>query len=170
VTRRVVARPSGIEGTGVFTIEAIHPGETILEIDDSRVVDESHPLAPSDDRRHCDYLEGGKVVLMQPPERHINHSCDPNTFVRTVDSRRLVIARRAIATGEEITYDYSINSSGDTVWDCTCGARRCRRRVHSDFFHLPAELQREYLPLLDEWYRRERAADVQRLERSPGKT
>ena len=154
----------------MFATQPVHPGETVLEIDDSRAVDEWHPLGHSDDRRHCDYLEGGKVVLMQPPERHINHSCDPNTFVRAVGGRRLVVARRAIAPGEEITYDYSINSSGDTVWDCSCGAPRCRRRVHSDFFHLPVELQREYLPLLDAWFRRERAADVARLERSLGVT
>jgi hypothetical protein len=101
---------------------------------------------------------------MQPPERYINHSCDPNTYVKTVKGKRLVIARREIAAGEEITYDYSINSSGNTIWLCGCGAARCRREIHSDFFHLPIEFQREYRPLLDDWFRKERATDIAHLE------
>jgi hypothetical protein len=36
--------------------------------------------------------------------------------------------------------------------------------IHSDFFHLPTELQREYLPLLDDWFREERIAEVKVLE------
>jgi hypothetical protein len=80
-----------------------------------------------------------------------------------VNDKRFVIARREIAAGEEITYDYSINSSGDTIWLCRCDAGRCRREIHSDFFHLPVEFQREYLPLLDDWFRKERAADIVHL-------
>ncbi len=160
----VEVRFSPIQGLGVFATKPLVSGETILAIDDSRVVDERHPFGPRDDARHCDYLAGGRVVLMQPPERHINHSCDPNSYVKTSGGKRLVLALREIALGEEITYDYSINSGGDTVWTCRCGAARCRREVHSDFFHLPVELQREYLPLLDSWFRAERAAEIQRLE------
>lgn len=148
-------RRSTVEGFGVFATRSLSAGDVVLEIDDSRVVDASHPLDPTDDPRHCDYLAQGKVVLMRYPERHINHSCDPNVYVRTVDGRRLVIAVRDIPAGEEIAYDYCINGSGDTVWTCCCGAARCRRTIHSDFFHLPPELLREYLPLLDTWFREE---------------
>ena len=147
----------------MFATRPFRQGEAIHAIDDSRVVDPAHPLDSTDDSRHCDYLEGGKVVLMLPPERYINHSCHPNTYVKTVCSRRLVIAWRDIQPGEEITYDYCINGGGDTVWTCHCGAARCRREIHSDFFHLPVELQREYLPLLDDWFRRQRSAQVDRL-------
>ena len=144
-------------------VQPIRKGDVVLSIDDSRIVDEFHPLGPNDDARHCDYLEAGKVVLMQRPERHINHSCDPNTHVKTLSGRRLVIALREIQPGEETTYDYCINGGGDTVWTCHCGAARCRHEIHSDFFHLPVELQRQYLPLLDDWFRHERSADIARL-------
>ena len=159
----VVVRSSAIQGFGVFAARPFSKGAVVLVIDDSRVVDDLHPLSSADDARHCDYLEAGKIVLMQPPERHINHSCAPNTYVKTVDGRRLVMALRDIQAGEEITYDYCINSGGDTVWICHCGAATCRGEIHSDFFHLPLELQREYLPLLDDWFRRERSAEVERL-------
>jgi hypothetical protein len=151
----VELRPSPINGLGVFALHPFAAGRIILELDDSRIVDDLHPLSNIDDPRHCDYLEAGKVILMPPPERHINHCCDPNTYVKTIDGKRQAIALREIPAGDEITYDYCINSSGDTVWTCNCGASRCRRTIHSDFFHLPVELQREYLPLLDTWFRQE---------------
>jgi hypothetical protein len=160
----VLVHQSNINGLGVFAERPFRMGEAILEIDDSRIVDGSHPLDSSDDPRHCDYLEAGKTVLMQTPERHINHSCDPNAYVKTIAGKRLVIALRDIANGEEITYDYCINGYGDTVWTCVCGASRCRHTIHSDFFHLPVELQRAYLPLLDDWFRQERTAEVSALE------
>lgn len=159
-------RPSPIEGFGVFAVRAFSAGDVLLEIDDSRVVDAAHPLAAGDDPRHCDYLARGRVVLMQYPERHINHCCDPNVYVRTAGGGRLVIALRHIGAGCEIAYDYCINGYGDTVWTCQCGAARCRRTIHSDFFHLPAALQREYLPLLDGWFRMERRDEVEELERA----
>jgi hypothetical protein len=159
---------SAIQGMGVFATGVFSKGSTILAIDDSRVVDEFHPLGPGEDARHYDYLEAGRVVLMRPPERHINHCCDPNSFVKTCHGKRFVLALRDIPAGEEITYDYCVNSGGDTVWTCHCTASRCRHQIHSDFFHLPIELQREYLPVLDDWFRRERAAEIERLESALG--
>jgi hypothetical protein len=159
-------RHSCIQGTGVYATRSIGAGDAVLKIDDSRIVDEQHLLSAADDPRHCDYLAAGKVVLMQSPERYINHSCDPNTYVKTVDGIRVVIALRPIAAGQEITYHYCINGDGDTVWVCRCGASRCRCVIHSDFFHLPMELQREYLPLLDDWFRQERASEIERLARA----
>jgi SET domain-containing protein len=162
----VSVKPSPIEGQGVFAAVDFRKGERILAIDDSRVVTEDAPLREGEDPRHCDYLAAGRVVLMQPPERHINHSCDPNAYVRTIDGVRYVLALRDIAMGEEITYDYCINSGGDTVWRCNCGSERCRRMIHSDFFHLPRALQLEYLPLLDGWFVEEHREHVERLQRA----
>ncbi|NMB57471.1 SET domain-containing protein [Candidatus Beckwithbacteria bacterium] len=38
-----------------------------------------------------DYLDN-KIVLMQAPEKYINHSCDPNVYVKTVSGLRKVYA------------------------------------------------------------------------------
>ena len=160
----VVVGASAIEGQGVFATRAFRKGEIVLIIYDSRIVDDASPLKRGEDRRHCDYIAAGRVVLMQPPERYINHSCDPNTYVRTVMGERQVLVRRDIAPGEEITYDYCVNGGGDTVWQCHCGAARCRHEIHSDFFHLPIELQGEYLPELESWFQTERAAEMKRLQ------
>jgi hypothetical protein len=159
----VTVHQSPIAGLGVFAGTCFRRGQVLLEIDDSRVVDDAHPLDRSESRHHRDYLANGKVVLMQFPERYINHSCDPNVSVATVEGKRLVTALRDIPAGEEIAYDYCINGGGDTLWTCDCGAGRCRRTIHSDFFHLPDELQVEYLPLLDTWFQKERSSEVERL-------
>ena len=96
---------SPIHGRGVFARIGFSRGDRVLTIDDSRMVTETAPLRESDGEypHHCDYLANGTVILMQPPERYINHCCAPNTFVKTVRGVRHVIARREIAAGEEIT-------------------------------------------------------------------
>jgi len=162
---KVIVKASPINGVGVFAVENIAKGAMILAIDESREVTNDSPVdaAKGEYEYHCDYLAGGKVVLMQFPERHINHSCDPNAFVRTILGVRYVFALRPISVGEEIAYDYCINGFGDTLWECNCGSTRCRKNIHSDFFHLPYDLQVEYLPLLDDWYIEEYEEKVQEL-------
>jgi hypothetical protein len=155
---------SPIHGLGVFARKNLAEGATVIVIDDAHIVADVASLSEGD-VDHCDYLADGQVVLMQPPERHINHSCDPNVFVKTVDGKRHVIALRPIPAGQEITYDYCINGFGNVVWQCNCGSPRCRRNIHSDFFHLPFKLQVEYLPLLDDWYIRQYRDKVEALRR-----
>ena len=126
---RVYTAESSIQGTGVFSSAHFSPGEIILRIDDSRVVTDADPLDPAkgEFEHHCDFLSGGKVVLMQPPERFINHRCDPNTYIRTITGDRYVVALREIRPSDEITYDYCVNGDGDTAWDCSCGSPACRK-------------------------------------------
>jgi SET domain-containing protein len=144
----VIVAPSDIHGLGVFARRDFQAGETVLLIDDSRSVDAEHPLRPEAGELevHCDYLAQGRVVLMREPERRINSSCDPNTFVKTIGGVRHVLARRPIPAGAEITYDYIINSHGADISDCRCGSARCRGKIVSSYFDLPTSLQAEYLP------------------------
>lgn len=158
---------SKIHGTGVFAARDFAAGETVLVMDDSRIVDAEHPLRPElgEHEYHCDYLEGGKVILQKSPERHINSSCDPNTYARRTREGSFVIARRRIKAGEEITADYIIDCHGGIVWQCACGSGRCRGTIVSSFFELPLELQLEYLPLLNEWFVGEHREQVEALRR-----
>ena len=164
---RVYTAESPIQGTGVFSSARFSPGEVILKIDDSRIVTDADPLDPAkgEFEHHCDYLAHGKVVLMQPPERYINHRCAPNTFMRTIAGDRYVVALREIRPGEEITYDYCINGDGDTVWDCSCGSPECRRHHLSGFFHQPMDVQARYLALLDDWFVADHLEEVEILKR-----
>jgi SET domain-containing protein len=57
--------------------------------------------------------------------RYINHSCEPNTFMRCTPERAEFYALRDIASGEELTVDY-IESQHDGRLRCRCGAQNCR--------------------------------------------
>ena len=161
----VVVAQSKIHGSGVFATHDFTEGEIIFPIDDSRIVDDEHPLRPElgEYDYHCDYLSGGKVVLMKSPERHINSCCDPNTYVKTINGVRHAVARKPIKAGEEITCDYIIDCHGGIVWQCNCSSPRCRGTIVSSFFELPLELQLEYLPLLNEWFIEEHREDIEAL-------
>ncbi len=162
---RIAVRPSPIHGHGVFALQAISRGTVILRLDDSRVVDSKHPLRPEygEDAIHLDYLPDGSIVLMQSPERFINHSCEPNSYVYSVDRERFLLAMRDVPSGEEILADYSINAVDGDVWECRCGAPTCRGGHKCDFFTLPAELQRERMPYLDPWFAGIHRSRIRRL-------
>jgi SET domain-containing protein len=161
----VAVAESRIHGLGVIAKRDFAEGEVILPIDDSRIVDDEHPLRPElgENDHHCDYLAGGKTILMRSPERHINSCCDPSAYVKTIDGVRYVVARRLIEAGEEITYDYIIDCHGGIVWQCSCGSPLCRETIVSSFFDLPVKLQLEYLPLLNEWFVEEHRQKIEAL-------
>jgi SET domain-containing protein len=64
--------------------------------------------------------------------RFVNHSCDPNcyTAIIAVDSVKKIIiyAKRSIAAGEELSYDYKfpIEERAEDRIACHCGAAKCR--------------------------------------------
>jgi len=160
----VDVRPSRIEGLGIFAARAFAAGERIRRINVVREITPEAPLREDLGERadHCDYPDG-KTVLIGPPDRYVNHSCDPNAWLRYEGDGADLVARRAIAAREEITVDYGVNVTGGSAWPCGCGSPRCRGTVVGDFFALPRETQREYLPLLAPWFvarHRERVAAV----------
>jgi SET domain-containing protein len=57
--------------------------------------------------------------------RFINHSCNPNTFMRVMKNRVEFYALRAIKKGEELSCDYGETHHEGTL-PCKCGAKNCR--------------------------------------------
>ena len=56
----------------------------------------------------------------------INHSCDPNAFIRVVSGTKVgIFARRDIQPGEELTIDYRDPYHPEV---CHCGAANCRSK------------------------------------------
>ena len=162
---RLIVGASSIQGQGVFATESIHRGDVILRVDDSRVVNEKHPLKPEEGESaiHRDYLPDGTVTLMRSPECFINHSCQPNSYIYSAVQERFLLAMRDIAAGEEIFMDYALNAVEGDEWECRCRRAHCRGRHKCDFFTLSPELQREYLPYLDPWFAHLHAGRIQRL-------
>ena len=139
----VVVRRSLIQGRGVFARLPIRKGRRILEYVGERISD-AEAEARYDDRamrRHHTFLfEVRRDVVIDGAvrgnaSRLINHSCDPNCEAVLVGSRLWVYARRPIATGEELAYDYAYARDGtetaadERLYACRCGAARCRGSI-----------------------------------------
>ena len=120
--------PSGIVGTGLFSGRRIPKRAKIGEF-------EGEVIGLREARRRA---RGRSIVAIVELERHaldatdsprgfrfINHSCDPNTFIRCTHVRAEFYARRAIAKGEELTTDYG-ESHHNGQLPCRCGAANCR--------------------------------------------
>ncbi len=73
----------------------------------------------------------------------MNHSCDPNVWYEG-DS---LVARRNIASGEEITYDYGTDFTAfDRGFNCRCGSPKCRGMLRkNDWIDLREKYGNEHL-------------------------
>lgn len=56
---------------------------------------------------------------------YINHSCNPNTYMRRAYRKVEFYTLRRIRKGEELTCDYG-ETHHDGKLPCRCGARNCR--------------------------------------------
>lgn len=146
---------SGISGTGVFATRDIKIGEIICFMEGKEVslleagrleiegLENAGDLLQIDDEKYID---------MDERYRCINHSCNPNAFIR---GKNELVALKDIKKEEEITYDYSATMWEDaekvksifheTLWvmRCFCGSKNCRKIV-KQFYELPQEIQENY--------------------------
>jgi SET domain-containing protein len=138
--RRIQTRRSGVHGKGVFALQDIAEGETIIEyvgeIIKWKEAERRHPHDPKDpnhtfyfhiDEKHViDALYGGNS------SRWINHSCKPNCEADEVEGRVFIKALRNIVAGEELNYDYGLiidepyTKKLKAEYPCWCGAKKCR--------------------------------------------
>ena len=100
-------------------------GEIVLDWSDSQVLtQEQANKVPEEDKKFL-YYPGDKIVLVTSPARFVNHSCDPNTFIRGFFG----IAKRDIKKGEEITEDYSKEHNPGFKMECRCGSKNCKKII-----------------------------------------
>ncbi len=84
-------------------------------------------------------IDFGRFYLpIKTTGRYWNHSCDPNTFVRTrSDGFPNLIAARKIKKGEEITFAYYMTefswskAADESKIKCRCGSKKCRGKILS---------------------------------------
>ena len=118
-------KPSAIHGSGLFACRNFEPGEVVLRWDVSHLIPNEllSSLSP-EERRYTHPFDGRKTLLVQPPERFVNHSCDNNTIVKDFCD----VAIKAIRPGDEITSNYGEDGSG-SKFNCRCGSGNCRRDI-----------------------------------------
>jgi Proteins containing SET domain len=115
-------------GRGLFSPIAIASRAKIGEFEGERIpIREARRRAKGRSVIAIVELEGHALDATQSKRgfRFINHSCDPNTFIRCTPTRAEFYARRDIIAGEELTVDYG-NSHHNGTLRCRCGAASCR--------------------------------------------
>jgi uncharacterized protein len=123
---------SRIQGTGLFTESPIRARTKIGNYAGERIsIREARRRAKS--RRRIAIIELDDKFAIDGavrggPLRFVNHSCDPNVFVRIAYGRAEFYARRAIQAGDELTCDYG-NSQHEGKLPCRCGAKKCRKFI-----------------------------------------
>jgi SET domain-containing protein len=129
VAEGLEVRRSGIRGRGCFATSgfaprgkiALYAGEVVRgrrTIEARLRRQDSIAIIRLNEDMAVDGATGGDETMF------INHSCEPNAFMRKVSSEKVAFfALRDIRPGEEITMDYR---DPDHPEVCRCGARRCR--------------------------------------------
>jgi SET domain-containing protein len=138
--KRIQVRRSGVHGKGVFALQDIAKGETLIEYVGEVIswdeAQDRHPHDPEDpnhtfyfhvnEDRVIDALFGGNS------SRWINHSCDPNCEADEDNDRIFIKAIRNIAAGQELNYDYGLiidepyTKKLKAEYPCWCGSANCR--------------------------------------------
>lgn len=120
-------RSSKIQGWGLFADEDIPARRRVIEYTGKRINGREvarRSVRPHfyhfwlNDRWALDGAIGGSGA------EFINHSCDPNLAARVARGRIWLVSLRAIAKGEELTFDY--HTAGAQMLPCRCGAKACR--------------------------------------------
>jgi len=132
LARGLEIKASSIEGKGCFATTRFTHRRKIAEYAGERITNaEANRRAQRRKLRICainnrwslDGSKGGNGT------HYINHSCQPNAFMKILYNHILFIALRDISPGEEITIDYESTLHSDKK-RCTCGAPLCRGTIN----------------------------------------
>ncbi|MDQ6601691.1 MAG: SET domain-containing protein-lysine N-methyltransferase [Chloroflexota bacterium] len=158
---RVAIHPSSIEGRGLFVRDAIREGEVVEVWGGIRITDNELDTIARRMRKYNSAAigEGDNVLLdLDDPIGFGNHSCDPNLWMGDATT---VVARRDIASNEELTIDYATHTvSSSWRMICQCGSPHCRHIVTGDDWQrveLQARYQGHFSPFINERIRVMRA-------------
>jgi hypothetical protein len=130
---RLEIRSSSIQGNGMFATRAIQAGETVA-INGGTVLSDAEFQNNIANLTKYNAIQIGEnahlIELYSTPEElvgGVNHSCDSNVWM---SDEVTLVARRAIAVGEEVTVDYALFTvTPHWVLDqpCRCGSPVCRQ-------------------------------------------
>lgn len=137
---------SPIHGNGVFAKTQINKGDRIIRYKGKlRTHEEADELSEGDpETGHTFLFTLNDHYIIDANKRGndarwINHSCEPNCEAVIEESPKgnakkdkvFIEATRAIAKGEELTYDYGITLAErhtkrmKEIWACKCGSKVC---------------------------------------------
>ena len=141
---RVEIRHSDIEGSGSFALSPIKEGETVIIWGGGVIVTNEEfeqgfkdGLYQAETAIHYDenHKWAGLATVTDTEDPYLNHSCDPNLWFA---GGWPLVARRDIAAGEELTFDYATGETYPLHSACMCGSAICRHTITGQEWKDPA--------------------------------
>jgi uncharacterized protein len=123
IVEGLLVKHTGPKGFGIFSMRSYAKGEVVAIATGPTIKDTdkrlTHRAVQIGSRRFIEPRRFSSIWFL-------NHSCEPNAYM---DMDKL-IARRAVAKGEELTADYSLFTDFRS-WEMECGCKRksCRKII-----------------------------------------
>jgi uncharacterized protein len=122
-------RPSRIDGLGLFALTAIPQrrklgeltGEVVTAAEGDRRASRTQRIAIVELRSGIAIDATGSDCLF----KYVNHSCDPNTYIRCTNTRVEFYSLRIIRADEELTANYGVTQHAGLL-RCACRSSNCR--------------------------------------------
>lgn len=133
-------KPSPIHGMGGFARVELPSGTRVLEYVGERI-DKRESLGRCMRGEsfifHLDEQWDLDGNVEWNPARFLNHSCAPNCEAEFIDGRIWIMTLRAVARGEELTFNYGYDLEDYREHPCRCGSPDCVGYiVAAEFFDL----------------------------------
>ncbi|MEI6106051.1 MAG: SET domain-containing protein-lysine N-methyltransferase [Opitutae bacterium] len=129
---------SPVHGYGLYARRPIPAGTRIIEYVGERITKAEAERRDADRLLRLAAGGDGCVYIFELNQRHdldgnvrwnearrINHSCAPNCEPKIIRGRIWIVARRDLAAGEELSYDYGFDFSEWRSHPCRCGTPPC---------------------------------------------
>ncbi len=123
-----IMRSSKGQGLGLASKKAYKKGDEIIEYIGIKYKDKE---VEENTTKYLFELENGYTIDGSPRwniARYINHSCAPNAETEISSGRIFVNAIKAIAPGEEITYDYGKEYFNEFIKPMGCKCKKCQSK------------------------------------------
>lgn len=119
--KEVIVKKSKIHGKGVFANKNFKKEEIVIKYNLRSLTKKEFDNLPESEK-HFTSLKKNKYWLFLPPERYVNHSCEPNTKSKG----NCDLAIKKIKKGEEITTDYRKDNILGLNMKCNCKSKNCK--------------------------------------------
>jgi SET domain-containing protein len=134
----IETRNSPIHGRGVYALAPIPRGMRVVEYTGKRITKAESMKREAARLARAARGQDSCVYIFNLNQRHdldgrsskniarlINHSCEPNCRSETIRGRIWIIAKRDIAAGDELSFDYGFPFPEWRQHPCRCGAKSC---------------------------------------------
>jgi len=143
-----IIKHSKLGGNGLFSERSFGKNTVLMRLDGEKLTGKQVSALSMQSANNVLQI-GNDLYLDFSGKNHlfINHSCSPNTYIKTMVNTAFLFSAIPINIGDELCFDYSVSSLEDNkISSCNCGSYGCRKIIGS-WASLPEAKKARYLEL-----------------------